>query len=141
MTAHYTDTQKNYFEMRAPRRDDFIQSRRAMMFAPFIKPTDTVLDFGCGTGGILANLDCARKIGIEINPPSIEQARADHIEIHSDLAAIADQSIDIVISNHALEHTQNPTAILHQMRRVLHPDGFAILVVPSENPAGRRFHS
>src|SRR5205823_14812472 len=40
----------------------------ARKFAPYIGPQDTVLDFGCGGGHVLRNLQCGERLGAEINP-------------------------------------------------------------------------
>ena len=37
-------------------------------FKKYISKKDNVLDFGCGGGFLLNNLDCNYKAGIEINP-------------------------------------------------------------------------
>ena len=37
-------------------------------FKKYISRNHSVLDFGCGGGFLLNNLDCKDKIGIEINP-------------------------------------------------------------------------
>ena len=37
-------------------------------FRDHIKATDRVLDFGCGGGFLLEQLNCAQKVGIDINP-------------------------------------------------------------------------
>lgn len=44
-------------------------------FSEFIKETDSVLDFGCGGGFLLKNLNCKKKFGIEINIPALENAK------------------------------------------------------------------
>ena len=44
-------------------------------FEPYINETDAVIDFGCGGGYILSNINCKRKIGIEINSTAREYAR------------------------------------------------------------------
>ena len=128
-----------YYEMREARRSDFVQERRASHFQPFIKETDTVLDFGCGTGGVLGRINCAKKIGIEVNAPSIKEAEEQGIKVFDDISKVKDQSIDIAISNHALEHVPNPADQITQIARTLKPGGKAILVVPAENPASIRF--
>src|SRR5438034_9091082 len=38
-----------------------------MKFAPHISPADTVIDFGCGGGYLLKNIECAERIGVEVN--------------------------------------------------------------------------
>lgn len=41
-----------------------------------------------------------------------------------------DESFDVVICNHVLEHIQNDTKAMRELYRVLKPSGFAILQVP-----------
>lgn len=130
---------QEYYDMRSQRRDEFLQKRRASHFQNYIEETDTVLDFGCGTGGILEHLKCDKKIGIEVNTPSIKEAKERGLEIHEDLSAITDNSIDTVISYHALEHVLSPSHQIQEINRVLKSGGQAILIVPSENPATPRF--
>lgn len=130
---------QEYYDMRSERRDEFLQKRRAGHFQPYIDAQDTVLDFGCGTGGILAHLNCTKKIGIEVNAPSILEAKARGLEIHEELSTIADQSIDVVISYHALEHVLSPSNQITKINCVLKSSGKAILIVPSESPANIRF--
>ena len=138
--SYYTGTKgQSYYDMRKSRRDDFLQARRASHFQPHIKPDDTVLDFGCGTGGVLEHIKCGRKLGIEVNAPSVQEAIEKNIEVHADFSAIEDKSVDVVISNHALEHVMNPAEHIQQMFRVLKPGGQAVLVVPAESPASLRF--
>lgn len=140
MSFYTGDKGQDYYDMRKDRRSDFLQKRRASHFQPFIKETDTVLDFGCGTGGVLNKIECTKKIGVEVNAPSIEEAKSLGIEVYNDISKIGDSSIDIVISNHALEHVPNPSEQISEMLRVLKPGSQAILVVPAENPGSLRFH-
>ena len=102
-----------------------------------IKPTDRVLDFGCGGGYLLKQIPCAERIGVEINPDAIKVARDNGIHVVSDTNAIPRETVDIVISNHALEHTQNPLVELQQLHRILVPKGKIVIVVPCENISNR----
>lgn len=43
---------------------------------------------------------------------------------------VADESFDAVICNHVLEHVEDDRAALRELRRVLRPGGWAILLVP-----------
>lgn len=137
---YYTGKQgQSYYDMRAQRRDDFLQERRARHFQEFIEDSDVVLDFGCGTGGVLHHLRCSQKIGIEVNSPSIQEAQEKNITIHEALSNVEDSFIDVVISYHALEHVINPAQQIQQLHRVLKKGGKIILIVPSENPSASRF--
>lgn len=103
-------------------------------FAPYIRPTDTVLDFGCAGGGMLAALPGARKIGVELNDVARESAEREHdIEAYKNLADVPDAIADVVVSNHTLEHIAHPYAALVQLRPKLKPDGTLVLVLPIDD--------
>lgn len=139
MNFYEGKTGENYYNMRKSRRNEFVQNRRAGHFQPHIKEQDIVLDFGCGTGGVLSRIKCAKKIGIEVNELSLKEAQEHDIELHPNLSKVKDNSVDVIISNHALEHVTHPADYINELRRVLKKDGKAILVVPSESPFSRRF--
>ena len=105
----------------------------AKKFIPFINNQDIVLDFGCGGGYLLSSIPCRRKIGIEINPYARETAKGYLDEVLSDFQRISDNSIDIIISNHALEHVLSPYHELKEMYRVLKENGLLILYVPIDD--------
>lgn len=48
----------------------------------------------------------------------------------TDMAAYADRSLDIILCSHILEHIPDDRKAMREMRRVLKPDGFAIVLVP-----------
>jgi SAM-dependent methyltransferase len=69
--------------------------------------------------------------------PFIEYRSADlnrkDVDEHLDLTAMiahADQSVDILLCSHVLEHVDDDRKAMREIRRVLKPDGFAILLVP-----------
>ena len=100
-------------------------------FRGYIKPTDTVLDFGCGGGYLLENLDCARKIGVEVNSSSLNEARQ-RCEAFQNIDDVPSASVDVVISNNALEHTLHPLKEVESLLRVLKPGGRIVMAVPCE---------
>lgn len=107
-------------------------------FAGHIRPTDTVLDFGCGNGALLARLSAARKIGIEVNPAARQAAAMRGLEIVPSADDIAAEIADVVISNHALEHTLNPLAELRALHRALKPGGAIVLWLPLDDWRAQR---
>ena len=120
----------------------------ARKFAPFIGDRDSVLDFGCGGGFTLKRIQCARRIGVEINPVARKAALESGIECYSDLAEVPDSSADVVISNHALEHVPSPIQALGEINRTLRTPGILVLVLPiddwrsqkSFDPSDRNHH-
>ena len=115
-------------------------------FERHIRPGDTVLDFGCSAGYLLDNIRCARKLGIELNPIPRAIAASKGHEVFERTASVPDESVDVVISNHVLEHTKNPLGELEALRSKLKPGGKIVLAVPCEGsslqfkPRDKDFH-
>jgi len=99
----------------------------------YISKEDVVLDFGCGGGFLLKNLDCKKRIGVEINPSAAETARHNGIEVYNQVDDVFDNSVDIIISNNALEHTHYPLDELKKLFFKLKTGGKIVFVVPCEN--------
>jgi SAM-dependent methyltransferase len=61
---------------------------------------------------------------------------APRVDFKADLRALpfADASYDVVIASHVLEHIQEDTVALREIRRILKPGGFALLPVPLIGP-------
>ena len=103
-------------------------------FKKYISSNHSVLDFGCGGGFLLNNLDCKDKIGIEINPIAREYCKSNFgIDCFENLDHIQDKSVDVIISNHALEHCENPLSIINNLYTKLKKQGKIIIVVPLDS--------
>jgi len=105
----------------------------ARKFAPYVGPELVVLDFGCGGGYLLKHLACARKIGIEVNPAARRAAHANGIEVYESLHELDDEVVDVIISNHALEHVPFPIEVLRQAKAKLKASGTLVIVVPIDD--------
>ena len=82
-------------------------------FGRYFDSTDDILDFGCGGGYLLDNITTSgKKIGIEINPAARREAERKGIECYPDFTQIEDNSMDVIISNHALEHVSDPWNVI-----------------------------
>ncbi len=127
-SRHYDD---EYFQYQAS-GGQFGGLANLFKFARFVAAEDEVLDFGCGGGYLLANLTCRRKVGVEVNPSAAEAARANGIEVYANTGEVPDASVDVIISNHALEHALHPLAELEALYRKLRPGGRIVFVVPCE---------
>ncbi|WP_417740142.1 class I SAM-dependent methyltransferase [Rosistilla oblonga] len=106
-------------------------------FQDYIRPTDRVVDFGCGGGFLLKQIECREKLGIDVNPVAAQNARELGIRAESSPADVPDSWADVIVSNHALEHARNPLAELEQLWRILKPGGKVVLVVPCETIRAR----
>jgi SAM-dependent methyltransferase len=117
----------------------WIATLRAAKIQPFINRTDTVLEYGVGSGWNLAELDCRRKLGFDLSE-HLESVIRDHgIEYVKDIKNIDDASVDVVVCHHMLEHTSNPPEILKEIKRVLRGNGKLLLFVPFEKERRYRY--
>jgi len=106
---------------------------QARFFKDFINSDDIVLDFGCGRGEILANINCSEKHGLEINEHSRQIAATKFSIVYAKFEEVPDNFFDKIISNHVLEHTKNPLYVLQNLRKKLKNGGEIILVLPLDD--------
>jgi SAM-dependent methyltransferase len=98
----------------------------------------TVLDLGCGAGTdllIAAQMvgPAGRVIGIDMTAAMVERARRSaaemglsNVEVHEGLiedVPVADESIDVVISNGVIDLVPDKDAVFGEIERVLRPGG------------------
>lgn len=105
-------------------------------FLPYIEHRHTVLDFGCGTGGMLSLLTgfVAEAEGLEVNPTAMRMARESGLKVYSHLADIPnDKQYDVVVSNHVLEHIRDVCTNLELVRQHLKPRGLFITKLPLDD--------
>ena len=101
-----------------------------------LKPSDTVLDVGCGNGHHLFAMkdSFSSATGVDLSSGMIEQARTaakEHpecrVSFHTDdsesLFTLKDNTFDVVFCVGALEHMIDKVAVLRAVRRVLKPGG------------------
>lgn len=108
-------------------------------FKEFIQPEHNVIDFGCGGGFLLSNLDCSGKKGVEINPEARKQASGIGLDVTGNIDDIQDNWADIIVSNNALEHTLRPYDEISGLKSKLKPGGIAVFILPCES-LKMRFH-
>jgi SAM-dependent methyltransferase len=108
-------------------------------FLPLCGDDLVVLDFGCADGLFLRNLTAKRRIGLEINPAAQERCRNlcieedCAVELYSSLEEVQTEVVDVIISNHCLEHVPNPFKTILQFFRVLKPGGRVVLILPFDD--------
>lgn len=109
----------------------------AAFLLPHIRPTDSILDLGCGPGSITADLAAlvpqGRVLGLDAVASVLEQARA-FAAAHgvgnvvfevADANALdcRDGEFDVVFCHQLLQHVNDPVGILREMLRVTKPGG------------------
>jgi SAM-dependent methyltransferase len=101
-------------------------------FSQFISPIMNVLDFGCGGGYLLANIECRARLGIEINPVARAEAKNHGIHAVTSTSEVENDWADLIISNHALEHCMHPLDELRALLPKLFPGALAVFYLPCE---------
>jgi SAM-dependent methyltransferase len=102
-------------------------------FERFLNPGDAVVDFGCGIGALLERLPAASKCGIEVNELARREAMARGLRVVESARDLQSDSADVVISNHALEHTIAPLDELRELLRILRPSGRLVIWLPIDD--------
>jgi len=134
--------QLGYSDTWLERLPDVVWESAAAVGNPFklceISPGQTVLDVGCGAGAdaCVAALhvgNTGKVIGVDCTPAMIDKARSnarhaalDNIEFYkADIAnlPVADNSVDVVISNGAINLSENKDKVFQELYRVLKPGG------------------
>lgn len=116
---------------------NFGKQANLIKFEEFVRPTDTVIDFGAGGGFLLSQVSCAQKIGVEVNPSGRANGASLGVRMVERFADLPDEIADVVISNHALEHTDRPLDHLREAYAKLKPGGLAVFVIPCEQTGYR----
>jgi SAM-dependent methyltransferase len=110
---------------------ELIARSRLRKIRRYIKPTDSVLEFGVGQGWNLAKVTCRERVGYDIGEEP-ERLKKYGILFVQDLKEIADKRFDIIICHHVLEHVPDPVAVLQQISGLLAKDGKLLLFSPWE---------
>lgn len=101
------------------------------------KPPASVLDVGASSGSFLkaAQEKGLKATGIEASSDGANAAARQGLPVARGLAEylpFADNSFDIVHSNHVFEHLEDPMLAVQEIRRVLKPGGLVFIEVPNQ---------
>lgn len=111
------------------------ENRAAILRALLPRPGAVLVDLGCGDGTfttqVARGVGAGRIIGVEFVDSIAGDAREAGVEVLvADLGErlpIDDASIDVVHSNQVIEHLPRTDHFMAEIRRILKPDGYAIL--------------
>ena len=136
----WDNASKNYDK--TEERFNYIHKKSRENTKRFLKDSDTVLDYGCGTGTASCQFSSLVKdihaIDISSKMIAISQAKAAHGKIENvnfEQADIFDgkyskESYDVILAFNMLHTVPNPQNVVLQINELLKPEGLFISVTP-----------
>lgn len=91
-----------------------------------------ILDIGCGDSLLKSLIPRHDWTGLDINPSLVGGNVIQH-DITSIPYPCPDSHFDVVVCSEVLEHLFNPLDVVKEIRRVVKPEGRAIITVPNLN--------
>jgi ubiquinone/menaquinone biosynthesis C-methylase UbiE len=111
-------------------------------FQDYVSPNDTVLDLGAGYCDFINNIQCRKKLAVDLNDdtPSLAHANVTVQQASStNLSFLADESIDVVFTSNFLEHLRTKEEALQtfdEVHRVLKKGGLFLILQPNIRHVG-----
>lgn len=105
-------------------------------FSTLIPKSGVVLDFGCGKGEFLSQIEASQRVGIDVEDMLPEYAKKD-IDLRlgvNALSGIPSHSVDVFFASNTFEHLPNKGALEHvlgEVVRVLKPGGRCVILTPN----------
>jgi ubiquinone/menaquinone biosynthesis C-methylase UbiE len=140
MTSNYHDSRMTH----DPKRNVVWRALWKFHFSKLIRPSDCVLDLGCGWGDFINNVRARRRIGLDVwsdianhLQPGVEAV----VSSVTDLDSLDDGSIDFAFASNLFEHiTQVDFAqVLAALSRKLTPGGTINILQPNYRYASREY--
>jgi len=135
---YYDKFARIYENKRGKGYHKMIDELEISILSKYIHPTDKVLEVGCGTGLILKEIDkkVSHVVGIDLSSKMLEKAKERGLEVYQAEASdmpFDDNTFDLVYSYKVLAHVEAIEKTLSEIKRVLKPNGIAVLEFYNRN--------
>jgi 2-polyprenyl-3-methyl-5-hydroxy-6-metoxy-1,4-benzoquinol methylase len=148
ITARYSRTfGKDYLSYEIENENNFLKLQKlALLDAGFYKLEKSLcaanetqpylLDIGCATGALLASLRDSgwRVTGVEISPSAEYGRNIRKLDIRNlalEENKFPNDSFDVVLASHLIEHLNDPFSFLNEVRRILKESGHVFITTPN----------
>lgn len=137
MKEYVNDIYSKRFNDDAAERDRVWQVLCSDFFPRFVSSDATVLDLAAGYCEFINNIECGRKIAVDLNPDTRIRANSD-IEFFeaasTELPIELEGVVDVVFVSNFFEHLDDKSELMETLReihRVLRPGGSIIVMQPN----------
>ncbi len=135
---YYDSFAQTYENKRGQGYHQMIDDLEISILENYLHKTDKVLELGCGTGLILKEIDkkVSKAIGVDLSEKMLEKAKNRGLEVYQAEASnmpFEDNTFDLVYSYKVLAHIEAIEKTLHEIKRVLKPNGIAVLEFYNRN--------
>ena len=111
-------------------------------FQEYVSSSDTVLDLGAGYCDFINNIQCQKKLAVDLNEDTPSLAHPDvtvHQASSTQLSFLANESVDVVFTSNFLEHLRTKEEALetfNEVHRVLKNGGLFLVLQPNIRHVG-----
>lgn len=138
MTNQNFQYDKAYYQVNRQAEDRLALKFYYRIVSSYVK-SGKVLDFGCGTGHFIKRFRKNYEAwAYDISPDALSSVQevAPHVNICNSLESLTQNTFDLIVSVHVLEHLPNPEESLVSFSELLKDGGVLLYVVPNISGMG-----
>lgn len=102
-------------------------------------PDDHVLEVGCGTGVVLAQIPARRRVGVDLSRFALEKAKrnlassnATLVQGNAEALPLKSQTLEKIVCTEVIEHVVSPSRLSREIARVATENATVVMTVPNE---------